>query len=124
MALAESSQEFDFFRMIWIRISTSPMATSTIQIGLPGFLGVSISETYTGSGAEVVGAASGTPADRAGLTDGDIITALDGSAITSSPSLTAAMQGRHAGQKVTLSWTTASGGNQTASLTLAAGPAN
>jgi S1-C subfamily serine protease len=102
----------------------SGQASSTIHIGLPGFLGVGLSSTATGNGAVVTGVASGTPAESAGLGAGDTITAVSGTTVTSAQGLTAAMQGRHPGDKVTLSWTDTGGSSHTASITLAAGPAD
>jgi len=102
----------------------SGQASSTIHIGLPGFLGVGLSSTATGNGAVVTGVASGTPADNAGLGAGDTITSVSGTAVTSAQGLTAAMQGRHPGDRVTLAWTDTSGAGHTASVTLAAGPAD
>lgn len=103
---------------------SSGQASSTIHIGLPGFLGVGLSSTATGNGAVVISVASGTPAESAGLAAGDTITSVSGTKVTSATGLTAAMQGHRPGDKVTLSWTDTSGSSHTASVTLAAGPAD
>jgi S1-C subfamily serine protease len=104
----------------------SGKASSTVHIGLPGFLGVSVDTTASGNGngAVLAGVAAGTPAEGAGMAAGDVITAVNGTAVTTAPSLTAAMQGRHPGDKVTVTWSTQSGGTKSASITLAAGPAD
>jgi S1-C subfamily serine protease len=102
----------------------SGKATSTIHIGLPGFLGVAVTANSTGGGAVISGVASGTPAAKAGLVAGDVITSVNGTAIADGTGLTAALQGRHSGDKVTLAWTSQSGATQTATITLAAGPAD
>ncbi|MCC3267207.1 S1C family serine protease [Arthrobacter gengyunqii] len=77
-----------------------------------GFLGVSVtpaaasdSSSFT-VGAEVAeNPASGTPAARAGLKQGDIITAVDGIPVTDAQSLTAAIRMQAAGSKVTIDYT-------------------
>jgi S1-C subfamily serine protease len=102
----------------------SGKASSTVHIGLPGFIGVSIDATQSGSGAVIARVAPGTPAESAGLVAGDTITAVNSTSINSASALTAAMQGRKPGDKVTLTWTTQSGTSKSASVTLAAGPAD
>ena len=101
----------------------SGKASSTIHIGLPGFLGVALSGSSTG-GAAVTGVASGTPAASAGLTAGDIITAVNGTSVSAAQDLTTAMQGHHAGDRIRLTWTDPSGASHTATITLIAGPAD
>jgi S1-C subfamily serine protease len=101
----------------------SGKASSTIHIGLPGFLGVALSSNSTG-GAVVTGVASGTPAASAGLTAGDIITAVNGTTVSSAQDLTTAMQGHHGGDRIRLTWTDPSGASHTATVTLIAGPAD
>jgi S1-C subfamily serine protease len=102
----------------------SGKASSTIHIGLPAFLGISLSTTSSGTGALVTGVASGTPAAAAGLVAGDAITAVGGTAVTGPQALTAAMQTHRPGDRVTLTWTSQSGASHTASVTLASGPAD
>jgi S1-C subfamily serine protease len=102
----------------------SGKATSTIHIGLPGFLGVALSANASVSGAAVTGVASGTPAESAGLAAGDVITAVNATAVASAQGLTAALQGHHAGDHVKLTWTDQSGAGHTATITLTAGPAD
>ncbi len=76
--------------------------TDTIEIGYPGFLGVEVAQAPTGSasgsrsasgstasGATVGGVIAGTPADEAGLVAGDVITAVNGTAVASADDLTA-----------------------------------
>jgi S1-C subfamily serine protease len=103
---------------------TSGKASSTVHIGLPGFIGVSIDTTQSGSGAVIAAVAPGTPAESAGLVAGDTITAVNSTSINSASALTSAMQGRKPGERISLSWTTQSGTSKSASVTLAAGPAD
>jgi S1-C subfamily serine protease len=101
----------------------SGKATSTIHLGLPGFLGVSVATNSSG-GALISSVASGTPAARAGLVAGDVITSVNGTALADGSGLTAALQGHHSGDRVTLVWTSQSGATRSATITLAAGPAD
>ena len=75
------------------------------------------------SGALVDGVLCGTAAATAGLVSGDVITAVNGQAVTTPGSLTAMMSGFRPGTKVTLSWETAGGQRKTGTLTLGAAPA-
>jgi len=102
----------------------SGKATSLVHIGLTGFLGVGVSSTATGNGALILSVAPNTPAQTAGLEAGDEITSVNGSAITSGTDLTTALASHHPGDKVTMSWTTGSSATQSATITLAAGPAD
>jgi len=67
---------------------------------------------------------SGSAAARAGLTAGDTITSVDGSAISSASDLTTAMAAHHPGQQVRLSWSDPSGQTDSATITLGAGPSD
>jgi S1-C subfamily serine protease len=79
-------------------------ATTTVHIGLPGFLGVAIDPGSSAAGAVVTGVESGSPAAKAGLAAGDTITSIDGRPVASAPTLTAVTAGHHVGNRVTLSW--------------------
>jgi len=149
-------------------------ASATIQIGLPGFLGVLVPQsnssnpqqqaqsqegqgsggfggiggggTGTGggspscvnsatansvpttiapasSGALIDNVLCGSAAATAGLGAGDVITAVNGQAVTTPGSLTTIMSKFHGGDKVTVNYETTSGAKQTASLTLGTSPA-
>ncbi|HET6963921.1 MAG TPA: trypsin-like peptidase domain-containing protein [Acidimicrobiales bacterium] len=126
----------------------SGQASSTVHIGGTAFLGVLISSSsqspgsfsyggygdyYGGStepgggsgsasGAVVGGVVSGGPAAQAGLSRGDVITSLDGHAVTTSRSLSSMIAGDRPGQRVELSWTDTSGVSHTATVTLQSGP--
>jgi S1-C subfamily serine protease len=104
----------------------SGVDNSTIDQGYPAFLGVSVvptAPTTAGGGAAIAGVLSGGPAQRAGLSAGDVITAVGGTAIGSSGDLTTALAGHAPGDTVRLSWTDAAGASHSASVTLATGPA-
>ena len=70
-------------------------------------LGIRLDTSFTGSGALIVnqsqGIVVGSPADKAGLRPGDIITALDGNAINSSDELIVAIRSKSVGDVVKLS---------------------
>jgi S1-C subfamily serine protease len=76
----------------------------------------------SGSGADVEGTLSGSPAARAGLVQGDVITAVNGNTVTSSSALSNILEPYHPGDQVQLQWTNSSGQTQTASVTLESGP--
>jgi S1-C subfamily serine protease len=137
--------------------------SSTIQIGLPGFMGVIVppssstdpqsqaqgsglggfggqnpstgcltSDLYVtpptsiaqaSSGALIEGVLCGTPAVAAGMAAGDVITAVNGKAVTSPDSLTSQMRQYRPGTTVSVSWMDVAGQQHTTSLTLIAGPA-
>jgi S1-C subfamily serine protease len=100
-------------------------ASSTIHVGATAFIGIGIAptNTETSSGAEIAGAQSGTPAAKAGLTEGDVITAINGTTVSTGTQISEALIQRHPGDKVTLTWTNTNGQSQTATLTLGTGPA-
>jgi S1-C subfamily serine protease len=73
-------------------------------------------------GADVAGVVTSSPAQEAGLGDGDVITSFNGHSITSSDALTDALEPYHPGDTVTLGWTDSSGASHTAQITLTSGP--
>ena len=116
----------------------------SIQVGPPGIMGVEVSDASganggsgnsgagsfansgapppVSSGALVEGVQTGSPAAQAGIVSGDVITSVDGTAITSATALTRAMTGRHPGDRVTIGWVGRDGSRHQASLTLIGGP--
>jgi S1-C subfamily serine protease len=124
----------------------SGQASATVHIGDTGFLGVQMTDTGAqaygygdpygyggngsgsqpapaGSGAAVAGVLTGSPAAQAGLKAGDVITAVDGDAVTSASDLSSLIAAHHPGDKVTVTWTDSSGAQRSASVTLVKGPA-
>ena len=75
------------------------------------------------SGALVDGVLCGTPADIAGLSAGDVITALGGQAVTSPGELNAMVARYRPGSRATLAWVSPDGRLHTAVITLNTGPA-
>jgi putative serine protease PepD len=56
-------------------------------------------------GAKVARVAASSPAARAGLQSGDVITALDNDAIRNAAQLTTVVHGHHSGDEVTVKYT-------------------
>ncbi|WIY81465.1 trypsin-like peptidase domain-containing protein [Propionimicrobium sp. PCR01-08-3] len=67
-------------------------------------IGISAQDvTGTGQlGAQVTNVTSGSPADQAGIRSGDLITAVDGNAVTSAESLVALVRATQVGQEITV----------------------
>jgi S1-C subfamily serine protease len=99
--------------------------SSTVHIGPTAFLGLEFSgdSIQQGAGAAISGAAQGTPAASAGLTDGDTMTSVGGQSVSSSSDIQKVLIGYRPGQKVSLGWTDPYGRSHTATVTLASGPA-
>jgi S1-C subfamily serine protease len=116
--------------------------TTTVHIGLPAFMGVTVADAATGcpsgsgglggfggpggstsSGALVCGVFSGTPAASAGLAEGDVITSVNGKAVANSTSLIAITSRYRPGQSLAIGYVDGSGTTRSATLTLISGPA-
>jgi putative serine protease PepD len=69
------------------------------------YLGIQVGDATNGAGAQIERVVSGAPADKAGLQAGDIITAVGSTPVTSADDLTAAINARAPGDKVTLTIT-------------------
>lgn len=97
--------------------------SSTVQTGSPPILGVDVSPTSgSSSGVAVSGVEPGTPAERAGIVAGDVITAIDGTDVSSPDGLRTAVRSHHVGDSVTVSWTDTGGQSHSATVRLIAGP--
>jgi S1-C subfamily serine protease len=90
--------------------------------GTGGTGGTGDSGGATVSGASVQGVVSGSPADKAGLAEGDVITSVNGSSVNSASDLSNVLETDHPGDSVQLRWTDGSGQTQSATVTLASGP--
>ena len=111
-------------------------SSSTVHIGQSAFLGISVSDPGqtqqgqfapqsgqgTQSGALVEGDLANGPAQQAGLVAGDVITSVNGSAVSSASSLTNLMDTFHPGQQLSVGYTDASGQQHTVTVTPVAGP--
>ncbi len=98
--------------------------TADVRVGPNPYLGISISSVAAGPGVTVVAVTPGTPAARAGMTGGSVITTVGGQKIASQSQLAAALAGHNPGDKVSVSWVDASGRPHSAQVTLAESPLN
>ncbi len=74
------------------------------------------------SGTLILGSLCNTPAASAGLTAGDVITAVDGHAVTSPNSLSTILQGYRPGVTVSVTWVDTSGGHHVSPMDLLQDP--
>jgi S1-C subfamily serine protease len=93
--------------------------SAKVHIGDRALLGVQVQQ---GQGATVAATQAGSPAASAGLVAGDVIDSVDSTTISTLSDLTAALDGHHPGDKVSLGWTDTSGQHHTATVQLIAGP--
>jgi S1-C subfamily serine protease len=109
-------------------------ASATVHIGGTAFLGVEVESAgsdgygYGGygstpaSGALVAGVVSGGPAASAGLSAGDVITAVDGRTITSPATVSSLIVTMKPGAKITVTYADQDGGRHVVRVTLGSGP--
>src|SRR5690625_244130 len=97
-------------------------ASDTVHIGATPFLGIGVVDAG-GSGVKVVQVLNNTPAEQAGVRRGDILLALAGDDIDSATTLTRVIDQHHPGDTVELRWRSPQGGEQSANIVLAVGPA-
>ncbi len=102
----------------------SGVASDTITIGTPGFLGVELAVESSDAGATIATVVRDTPAEKTGLQPGDTITEVDGRTIDSADALGAVLRRHHGGDNVSIAWTGADGTQHAASVTLAVGTAD
>jgi putative serine protease PepD len=81
-------------------------------------LGVQVTESQDGSGALVSAVTANSPAAKAGLQQGDVITSIDGKAVTDSDQLVSAVQSHKVGDDVQITYKR-DGSEKTATATLA-----
>jgi S1-C subfamily serine protease len=113
--------------------------SADVHIGATAFLGVEVESASqssgsgfggssgdggqsTSSGVTVAGTLSGSPAASAGLSQGDVITALGGTSVSTSENVAQALVKYHPGDSISVTWTDTSGQSHTSNLTLASGP--
>ncbi len=129
-----------------LRIARQIAAGPTVQVGLPPFIGISVADAATGcpssgiggfvpgglggfggsaasSGALICNVYSGTPANRAGLAPGDVITSANGKAVSTASGLISLTAGLHPGSGLSLEYVDANGTTRSGAVTLIQGPA-
>jgi S1-C subfamily serine protease len=98
-------------------------ASGTVHIGASAFLGIKVASATSGAGGVTVsGVVSGSAAEKAGITAGSTITAIDGTRVVANTDLRAAIAPHHPGDSVSIGWTTAAGKSRTATVTFGNGP--
>ncbi|HXQ87539.1 MAG TPA: PDZ domain-containing protein, partial [Gaiella sp.] len=86
------------------------------------YLGVSVTAAADGTaGAQLAEVRSGTPAAEAGLQAGDVLTAVDGDAVSSAAALQSAIDARKPGDRVILDYLR-DGAHRTVTVTLGTRP--
>ncbi len=93
-------------------------SSGTVHVGGTAFLGVNLTTDQWSGGAAIADVVSGGPADTAGLQAGDVITAIDGQAVSTPEEITSLLLGKQPGDTVAV--TTQNG---TITVTLGSGPA-
>ncbi|OBJ62517.1 S1C family serine protease [Mycobacterium sp. 1423905.2] len=93
----------------------------TVHVGPTAFLGLGVVDNG-GNGARVQRVVGDAPAASVGISNGDVITAIDNSAINSATALSDALNGHHPGDVISITWRSKSGGARTENVTLAEGP--
>lgn len=108
-------------------------SSTNVHVGATAFLGVEFDSATTvlpgepgktaTPGVALAGVVSGDPAANAGLVAGDVITSINGHAVTTGTQLQAALLTLRPGNTVTIGYVNANGVASTATATLASGPA-
>lgn len=99
--------------------------SATVHVGATAFLGILVqpaSRFTDAAGAIVSRVVSDGPADRAGLEPGDVITHIGNRAVSSTTTIIAALQVKHPGDTVAVTWIDRYGDRTTAKVKLTSGP--
>lgn len=94
---------------------------ATVHVGPTAFLGLGVVDNG-GSGAKVARVVGNAPAASVGISNGDVITAIDGVPINSATAMSDALTPHHPGDGISVTWQSKSGGTRTESVMLAEGP--
>jgi S1-C subfamily serine protease len=117
-----------------IPVNTAKQVADNLIAGKPishpyiGILGQTISPSIATQynlpveeGAYVTGVVPGSPAEKAGMATGDIITGIDGKPVTSMDDVIASVRGKQVGEQISVDYFSG-GSKKTAELTLAEKP--
>jgi S1-C subfamily serine protease len=103
---------------------------SGVHIGATAFLGVEFDSTTaagqsanSSSGVTIAGTVAGTPANKAGLVAGDVITSIDGVSATTGSELQTILLTKRPGDTIHIDYQNSNGVAQTMSVVLGSGPA-
>jgi S1-C subfamily serine protease len=97
-------------------------ASATVHLGATAFLGIEVDSSASGSGALIASVVSGGPAASAGLSAGDVITAINGHTVSSAAAIPALVLAKKPGARITIAYDDQSGTGHTATVTLGSGP--
>jgi S1-C subfamily serine protease len=104
-----------------VRRIESGRSNAIVHVGPTAFLGVGLDDA-PGGGAKIVSILPGKPADLAGLVNGDVITSLNGVAISSRADVRRTVLSLVPGQTVPIGWTDSNGVAQSGDITPISGP--
>lgn len=107
-----------------VKLIEAGEASTTVHIGGTAFLGVSIDPNADTpvAGAAIAAVVPGGAAATAGLVEGDVITAVDGHAISTATALSKAILAKKPGSTVTITYLDGSGTKASTSAKLGSGP--
>jgi S1-C subfamily serine protease len=107
-------------------------ASTTVHIGSTAFLGVEVESLASAgygndygstlAGALIAGVLPNGPAASAGLTAGDVITAINGHTVSTYTAITSRLLTMKPGTKIAVTYTDQTGGTHRTSVTLSSGP--
>ena len=95
-------------------------ASTLVHIGATAFVGLQVKDATGGVAVQVV--VPGSPAESSGLVQGDVLTSIDGTPLSSFKDLRTILFGHHPGDSITIGYTDPLGNASTATLALASGP--
>jgi S1-C subfamily serine protease len=103
---------------------TEGRSSPTVHVGPTAFLGVGVVSSGPGgvAGAVIESVASGSPAAKAGLTEGDTITSCARHKVSSPNDLITILQSEKPGASVSLGYLSTSGARRNVTLHLTSGP--
>jgi S1-C subfamily serine protease len=107
----------------------SGKSTAAIHVGPTALLGVQVTTAVgnggfgaPAAGALIAGTVAGGPAESAGLTAGDVITAINGKAVSSPSAISSIILAKKPGAKIAVTYTDQSGASHVTTVTLGSGP--
>lgn len=103
-----------------VKLIAGGNASALVHIGPTAFVGLQLADTP--GGIAVQGVVSGSPAEAAGLAQGDLITSADGTSLSITTDLRTVFFAHHPGDSVVIGYTDAFGNGGTVTITLASGP--
>jgi serine protease Do len=95
-----------------------------VHIGPTGILGLAVAASARVPGVPVRGVLRDGPADRAGISGGELITAIDTTPTPDATALTDVLDGHRPGDTVTVTYLDSAGAPRSVPVTLIAGPPN